>query len=113
MVLVEFCQDAYFACMTTGRFKLARNEKDYPPSPSSSDLGIHLDSDLRDVEEDRTTTVRDCKDAYIEFLKLVGKAVYGKEFIKLAHGKALSDFLLTCMEAFLVVRHSGTPNSCW
>jgi len=105
MVLVEFFQDAYFARMTTGRFKLARNEKAYPPSPS--DLGIHFDSHLRDVEEDRTTTLRACKDTYIEFLKLFGKAVYGKEFIKMAHGKALSDFLPTCMEAFLVVAYAN------
>ena len=33
--------------------------------------------------------------------------MYGKQFITQAHGKALSEFLTACMEAFLVVAYAN------
>ena len=88
-----------------GQFKAASTEEEYPPSLAC--LGVQLDSDLRDVEEDLATALRACQDDYIDFLKNYGKAVYGKLFITKAHSKALSQFLTTCMEAFLVVAYAN------
>ena len=59
------------------------------------------------METDSDTALRACQDHYIQFLKYFGKAVYGRQFITQAHGKALSDFLTTCMEAFLVVAYAN------
>ena len=89
-------------------FKLAKNESEYPPIPKE----LYTISGNQSEEEDGepvtvVSGLRQHQELYMDFLKEFGKAVYGREFKTTASAKTLSQFLPTCMEAFLVVAYEN------